>query len=131
VIVTPPSSRNIATQVVQPRLTKLVLRRRHQSRFFDTELTIGPWRKPASIRLGLSGFRGRGTKFVLRRGIALCMNPASKRGHPALCRSNHLRMTTSWVRRPERDSLVVLELLEAHPPPNEKLLAAARALKGE
>jgi len=34
------------------------------------------------------------------------------------------------VQLSERDSLRVLELLENPPPPNEKLLAAARALPG-
>ncbi len=55
------------------------------------------------------------TDFVIRTGVQAARELIAK---------------VEQVQLSERDSLRVLELLENPPPPNEKLLAAARALPG-
>ena len=55
------------------------------------------------------------TDFVLRTGLQAAREMIAQ---------------AEQVQLSERDSLRVLELLENPPPPNEKLLAAARALPG-
>ena len=55
------------------------------------------------------------TDFVIRTGVQAAREVIAQ---------------AEQVQLSERDSLRVLELLENPPPPNEKLLAAARALPG-